>query len=147
MSQTDALCVWLKQAGKSSALNKALPAFAVKFALDNGLREPNFLMISCEGIIRHRDVPACLSSLLGYLVAAARAAGLQRAADTPQPRCINGGDAMTMLQEFMYRLPKDRINYLLLDEVQKLYLLLVPTASVASQRPQLDATANAVMRE
>lgn len=84
------VCV-LKQADKSFALNKVLPAIAAEYASSNGLHRPNFLNISCENVSRSDGASACLSSLLAELVAAAKAAGLQRAAGTLPPSYIGPG--------------------------------------------------------
>lgn len=126
-----------------------LPAIAVEFASANSLPEPTFHAINCQDVTRSGGWSACLSSLLALLVAAAKAAGLQQAADTPQPSSIHGSDVLPALRDFMNRLPRDRINYLLLDEVQKLYLLLDPTAPAgqSSRVPQLNFATIMDMRE
>lgn len=112
---------------------------------------PNFLIESCEGLRRDQHTGPCLLGLLIGLQSCATS-GLPAPAVGPIP---SGGELIAF-RRFMDGLPRDRVHFILLDEVQKLFLLTRTPAvaggaggagSDAAAAPELDTSAIMQMRE
>ncbi|KAG2425271.1 hypothetical protein HXX76_013853 [Chlamydomonas incerta] len=135
--------------GKSFMLNEVLPAVANTYChsrsqsgsggrphahAGTALRQqllPNFLHVDCLSFDRSAGAGGfLLELLLGLKRAAAPQQQLAAAASTPVPApgCSSAGFMISAIQDFMWRLPRDRLNLLLLDEAQSFYLLEQPGA-------------------
>ncbi|KAG2422357.1 hypothetical protein HXX76_016082 [Chlamydomonas incerta] len=144
----------LVKSGKSFTLNEVLPAVARTYYGSGGgggggqqhaaaaavLPEPNFLHVDCSGCERGSGAGAFLADFLLQLTRSAAAQQLSAAASAPVPNGV-GSTASVMrhaIQDFMLRLPRDRLNFLLVDEAQCFYLLErpVPPPPVADTRAQ-----------
>ncbi|EFJ39606.1 hypothetical protein VOLCADRAFT_108564 [Volvox carteri f. nagariensis] len=118
--------------GKSYMLKEVLPAVANTYYSSGGsgrqhagtvLSEPNFLHVNCLGCDRSRGVSGFLKEFLAVLKRSAAKQQLSAAASTPAPRGNSAVTAAGAIQDFMERLPRDRLNFLLIDEAQSFYLL------------------------
>ncbi|EFJ39545.1 hypothetical protein VOLCADRAFT_108589 [Volvox carteri f. nagariensis] len=113
-------------------LKEVLPAVANTYYSSGGsgrqhagtvLSEPNFLHVNCLGCDRSRGVSGFLKEFLAVLKRSAAKQQLSAAASTPAPRGNSAVTAAGAIQDFMERLPRDRLNFLLIDEAQSFYLL------------------------
>ncbi|EFJ42653.1 hypothetical protein VOLCADRAFT_97241 [Volvox carteri f. nagariensis] len=122
----------LVKTGKSYMLNEVLPAVANTYYSSGGsgrqhagtvLSEPNFLHVNCLGCDRSRGVSGFLKEFLAVLKESAADQRLSAAASTPAPSGNSAVTAAGAIRNFMRRLPRDRLNFLLIDEAQSFYLL------------------------
>ncbi|PNW74470.1 hypothetical protein CHLRE_12g485350v5 [Chlamydomonas reinhardtii] len=123
--------------GKSYMLNEVLPAVANTYFCSGGsgrqhagavLSEPNFLRVDCLDCDRNSG---CGGFLKGFLLKLKRSAAdqqLSAAASTPVPSNCSAGVMADAIQDFMRRLPRDRLNFLLIDEVESFYLMTRPVS-------------------
>lgn len=114
------------QTGKSFTLNEALPAIANKLLIGGGgsamtaQLPPIFLRVNCYKCSRYGRAAQFLSDFLGQLKSSASEQGLSAGADSVS---ASSRSPMVGLSDFMEQLPRDRLTFLLLDEVQSFYLL------------------------
>ncbi|EFJ39065.1 hypothetical protein VOLCADRAFT_108781, partial [Volvox carteri f. nagariensis] len=122
----------LVKTGKSYMLKEVLPAVANTYYSSGGsgrqhagtvLSEPNFLRVNCLGCDRSRGVSGFLKEFLTVLKESAADQRLSAAASTPAPSGNSAVTAAGAIRNFMRRLPRDRLNFLLVDEAQSFYLL------------------------
>ncbi|PNH08872.1 hypothetical protein TSOC_004558, partial [Tetrabaena socialis] len=139
--------------GKSYMLNEVLPAVARTYNGSGGsggsgggggqqhaavvLPEPNFLRVDCLGCSRSSGVAGFLKAFLIKLKRSAADQQLSAAASTPVPSDCSAGAMAVAIRDFMRRLPRDRLNFLLIDEAQSFYLLERP---VSDDRPPRGST-------
>ncbi|EFJ44219.1 hypothetical protein VOLCADRAFT_106538 [Volvox carteri f. nagariensis] len=116
----------LVKSGKSYMLNEVLPAVANTYYSSSGsgrqhagmvLSEPNFLRVNCLGCDRSSGVSGFLKEFLAVLKWSAADQRLSAAASTPAPSDNSAVAAAGAIQDFMERLPRDRLNFLLIDEL------------------------------
>lgn len=102
------------------------------------LPEPNFLHVNCMGCERVSGTGGFLADFLRLLTRSAAVQQLSDAASTPVPSSGVTGVLVASIQDFMWRLPRDRLNFLLIDEAQSFYLLVQQpdAASAAGTRAQ-----------
>ncbi|KAG2423514.1 hypothetical protein HXX76_015262 [Chlamydomonas incerta] len=145
----------LVKSGKSFTLNEVLSAMARAYYGSGGgggggsggggqqhaaaaavLPEPNFLHVDCSGCERGSGTGGFLADFLLQLTRSAAVQQLSAAAITPVPRGGSMGGMLSAIQDFMLRLPRDRLNFLLVDEAQSFYLLErpAPPPAVADTR-------------
>ncbi|EFJ42638.1 hypothetical protein VOLCADRAFT_107144 [Volvox carteri f. nagariensis] len=122
----------LVKTGKSYMLNEVLPAVANTYYSSGGsgqqhagmvLSEPNFLHVNCLGCDRSSGISGFLEAFLIRLKRSAAKQQLSAAASTPAPSNNSANAVQDAIQDFMERLPRDRLNFLLVDEAQSFYLL------------------------
>ncbi|EFJ50299.1 hypothetical protein VOLCADRAFT_103891 [Volvox carteri f. nagariensis] len=119
----------LIKSGKSYMLNKVLPAVANTYYSSGRqhagtvLSEPNFLHVKCLTLDRWSGSGVFLKGFLIKLKRSAANQQLSAAASTPAPSDNSAGAVVDAIQDFMWRLPRDRLNFLLIDEAQSFYLL------------------------
>ncbi|GIL82263.1 hypothetical protein Vretifemale_11166 [Volvox reticuliferus] len=128
------------QSGKSFILNEVLPAVINTYYCSGGssqqhasMAQPNFLRVNCLPCNHSSGNSGFLMDFLVKLTKSAASQQLSAAASTPIP---SNGSAVTMLaaiQDFMERLPRDRLNFLLIDEAQSFYLLERPVSNDCPQ--------------
>ncbi|KXZ55243.1 hypothetical protein GPECTOR_3g383 [Gonium pectorale] len=123
--------------GKSFLLNEALPAVANTYYSSGGsgrqhagavLSEPNFLRVNCLGCERTSGSGDFLMAFLLKLKRSAADQQLSAAASTPVPSIRSAGAMADAIQDYMRRLPRDRLNFLLIDEAQSFYLMTRPVS-------------------
>ena len=145
------------QSGKSYLLNEVLPAVANAYYCSGGsgwqhagaeLAEPNFLRVNCLDCDRSSGSGGFLKELLVKLKRSAADQRLYAAASTPVPSDRSAGTMADAIQDFMRRLPRDRLNFLLVDEAQSFYLMAGPAVfgDGAPRGPTLDVEAVLHMR-
>ncbi|EFJ42641.1 hypothetical protein VOLCADRAFT_107147 [Volvox carteri f. nagariensis] len=122
----------LVKTGKSYMLKEVLPAVANTYYSSGGsgrqhagtvLSEPNFLHVNCLVCRRGSGISGFLKEILVVLKRSAAKQQLSAAASTPAPSDNSAVTAAGAIQDFMERLPRDRLNFLLIDEAQSFYLL------------------------
>ncbi|GFR39969.1 hypothetical protein Agub_g499, partial [Astrephomene gubernaculifera] len=115
----------LVKSGKSYMLNEVLPAVANTYYSSGGtvLSKANFLRVDCLGCTRTSGNGGFLKDFLGKLNQSAADQQLSAAACTPLPSDQSAGAMARAIQDFMRRLPRDRLNFLLIDEAQSFYLI------------------------
>ena len=105
-------------------LNEVLPAVANTYCSSSGgqqhaagvgLSEPNFLRVDCLGCDRSSGSSGFLLNVLLKLKQSAADQQLSAAASTPEPSNRSVGAMAVAIQDFMRRLPRDRLNFLLVD--------------------------------
>ncbi len=122
------------QNGKSYMLNKVLPAVANAYCSSSGgqqhagagLSEPNFLRVDCLGCDRSSGSSGFLRHFLVKLKQSAAKQQLSAAASMPIPSDCSVDTMLVAIQDFMLLLPRDRLNFLLIDEAQSFYLIQRP---------------------
>ncbi|KAG2452119.1 hypothetical protein HYH02_003152 [Chlamydomonas schloesseri] len=109
---------------------------------------PNFLRVNCLDCDRSSGVGGFLKELLVKLKRSAADERLYAAASTPVPSDCSAGTMADAIQDFMRRLPRDRLNFLLVDEAQSFYLMARPAVfgDGAPRDPTLDVEAVLHMR-
>ncbi|EFJ39511.1 hypothetical protein VOLCADRAFT_108613, partial [Volvox carteri f. nagariensis] len=119
----------LIKSGKSYMLKEVLPAVANTYYSSGRqhagtvLSEPNFLHVKCLTLDRLSGSSVFLQEFLIKLKRSAADQQLSAAASTPAPSDNSAGAVVDAIQDFMWRLPRDRLNFLLIDEAQSFYLL------------------------
>ncbi|PNW74180.1 hypothetical protein CHLRE_13g588405v5 [Chlamydomonas reinhardtii] len=145
------------KSGKSYLLNEVLPAVANAYYCSGGsgrqhagteLAEPNFLRVNCLDCDRSSGTGGFLKELLFKLKESAVDQRLYAAASTPVPSDSSAGAMAYAVRDFMRRLPRDRLNFLLVDEAQSFYLMAGPAVfgDGAPRGPTLDVEAVLHMR-
>ncbi|GIM00362.1 hypothetical protein Vretimale_5503 [Volvox reticuliferus] len=84
--------------------------------------DPNFLRVNC---LSCNCISGSTDFLMDFLVELKKSAANQQlsaAASTPIPSYRSAVAMAVAIQDFMERLPRDRLNFLLIDEVQSFYL-------------------------
>ncbi|KAG2427776.1 hypothetical protein HXX76_012101 [Chlamydomonas incerta] len=132
-------------------LNEVLPAVANTYYCSGGsgrqrggtvLSEPNFLRVDCLDCDRSSGSSGLLSGFLVELKRSAADQQLFAAASTPVPSDCSAVAMDIAIRDFMRRLPRDRLNFLLIDEVQSFYLIERPVSDDGPLRgPTLDVNA------
>ncbi|EFJ49507.1 hypothetical protein VOLCADRAFT_89774 [Volvox carteri f. nagariensis] len=121
--------VWSEKSGKSYMLKEVLPAVANTYYSSGRqhagtvFSEPNFLHVKCLTLDRWSGSSVFLQEFLIKLKRSAADQQLSAAASTPAPSDNSAGAVVDAIQDFMWRLPRDRLNFLLIDEAQSFYLL------------------------
>ncbi|GIL61155.1 hypothetical protein Vafri_15551 [Volvox africanus] len=112
-------------------LNEVLPAVVNTYYCSGSsgqqharvvLSEPNFLRVNCFGC----DGSSNGDFLRGFLIRLKESAADQQlftAASTPVPSHCNAVAMLGAIQDFMRRLPRNRLNFLLIDEFHNFYLI------------------------
>ncbi|PNH00649.1 hypothetical protein TSOC_013519 [Tetrabaena socialis] len=145
----------LTKSGKSYMLNEVLPAVANTYCSGGSgrqlagavLSEPNFLRVNCLGCERSSGSGGFLMSFLLKLKRSAADQQLSAAASTPVPSNRSAAAMADAIQDFMRRLPRDRMNFLLIDEAQSFYLMERPVSGDGLPHGStLDVTAVLYMR-
>ncbi|PNW82964.1 hypothetical protein CHLRE_06g301450v5 [Chlamydomonas reinhardtii] len=143
------------KSGKSFMLNNVLPAVANTYCSGGSDRQhtgamlsgPNFLRVSCLGCDRSSGSSGFLMDFLRRLKQSAADQQLSAAASTPLPSDSSAGAMVIAIQDFMRRLPRDRLNFLLIDEAQSFYLVERPVPDDCPPRgATLDVNAVLYMR-
>ncbi|GFR45929.1 hypothetical protein Agub_g7391 [Astrephomene gubernaculifera] len=142
--------------GKSYMLNEVLPAVANTYYCSGGsgqqhagavLSGPNFLRVNCLSCNRSSGNGGFLVDFLLKLKQSAADQQLSAAASTPVPSDRSAGAMVVAIQDFMRRLPRDRLNFLLIDEAESFYLVQRPWSDDCPPRgPTLDVDAVLHMR-
>ncbi|PNW84398.1 hypothetical protein CHLRE_03g144144v5 [Chlamydomonas reinhardtii] len=129
--------------GKSYMLNEVLPAVANTYYCSAGsgrqhagavLSEPNFLRVDCLGCDRSSGCGGFLKGVLLRLKQSAADQQLFAAAITPVPSDSSAGAMADGIQDFMRRLPRDRLNFLLIDQAESFYLMARPVSDKCPPR-------------
>ncbi|KAG2487524.1 hypothetical protein HYH03_013805 [Edaphochlamys debaryana] len=127
----------LVKTGKSYLLNQVLPAVAnARYGSGGGgrqhttgtgaLPEPNFLHVDVLDCNRSGGCGGFLVDFLRKLKRSAADQQLYAAASTPIPSDRSAGAVADAIDVFLRHLPRDRLNFLLVDEAQSFYLLEGP---------------------
>ncbi|GIL86005.1 hypothetical protein Vretimale_9048 [Volvox reticuliferus] len=133
----------LVKSGKSYMLNEVLPAVVNTYFCSDGsgrqhtgmvLSEANFLRVDCLDCNRSSGIGGFLMDFLIKLKRSAANQQLSAAASTPVPSICSSGTMSDAIQVFMRRLPRDRLNFLLVDEVQSFYLMERPVSDERKPR-------------
>jgi hypothetical protein len=141
------------QNGKSYMLNEVLPAVANTYCSSSGgqqhagvgLSEPNFLRVDCLGCDRSSGSSGFLLNFLLKLKQSAADQQLSAAASTPEPSNRSVGAMAVAIQDFMRRLPRDRLNFLLVDEAHSFYLIQRPMSDNCPPRGSSTLDVDAVL--
>ncbi|GIL64832.1 hypothetical protein Vafri_18688 [Volvox africanus] len=128
--------------GKSYMLNEVLPAVVNTYCSGSSgqqhvgvvLPEPNFLRVTCLTWDRNNGNGGFLRSFLIRLKWSAAKQQLFAAANTPIPSDCDAVSMLGAIQDFMQCLPQDRLNFLLIDEVQSFFLMRRPMSDNSQQR-------------
>ncbi|GIL43695.1 hypothetical protein Vafri_1343 [Volvox africanus] len=128
--------------GKSYMLNEVLPAVVNTYCSGSSgqkhvgvvLPEPNFLRVTCLTCDRNNGNGGFLRSFLIRLKRSAAKQQLFAAASTPIPSDCDAESMLGAIQDFMQCLPQDRLNFLLIDEVQSFFLMRRPMSDNSQQR-------------
>ncbi|GIL63340.1 hypothetical protein Vafri_17297 [Volvox africanus] len=128
--------------GKSYMLNEVLPAVVNTYCSGSSgqqhvgvvLPEPNFLRVTCLTCDRNNGNGGFLRSFLIRLKWSAAKQQLFAAANTPIPSDCDAVSMLGAIQDFMQCLPQDRLNFLLIDEVQSFFLMRRPMSDNSQQR-------------
>ncbi|GIL82160.1 hypothetical protein Vretifemale_11086 [Volvox reticuliferus] len=128
------------QSGKSFILNEVLPAVVNTYYCSGGssqqhasMAQPNFLRVNCLPCNRISGSGGFLMDFLVKLKESAAEQQLSAAASTPVPSDRFTLNMLAAIQDFMQRLPRDRLNFLLIDEAQSFYLLRRPVSNDCPQ--------------
>ncbi|GIL61063.1 hypothetical protein Vafri_15463 [Volvox africanus] len=141
--------------GKSYMLNEVLPAVVNTYYCSGSsgqqhagtvLSEPNFLRVNCLDCDRSSGSGGFLMALLTQLKESAADQQLFAAASTPVPSEHLPDVMVVAIRGFMKRLPRDRLNFLLIDEAQSFYLIRRPVSDNDQQHRSLDIDAVLRMR-
>ncbi|GIL52306.1 hypothetical protein Vafri_8219 [Volvox africanus] len=142
--------------GKSYMLNEVLPAVVNTYYCSGSsgqqhagtvLSEPNFLRVNCLDCDRSSGSGGFLMAFLTQLKESAADQQLFAAASTPVPSEHLPDVMVVAIRGFMKRLPRDRLNFLLIDEAQSFYLIRRPVSDNDQQhRSTLDMDAVLRMR-
>ncbi|GIM02251.1 hypothetical protein Vretimale_7165 [Volvox reticuliferus] len=130
----------LVKSGKSFILNEVLPAVVNTYYCSGGssqqhasMAQPNFLRVNCLPCNRISGSGGFLMDFLVKLKESAAEQQLSAAASTPVPSDRFTLNMLAAIQDFMQRLPRDRLNFLLIDEAQSFYLLRRPVSNDCPQ--------------
>ncbi|KAG2482115.1 hypothetical protein HYH03_018939 [Edaphochlamys debaryana] len=144
----------LVKTGKSYMLNQVLPAVVNSRYGSGGsgrqhgggtgaLPEPNVLLVDVMDCNRGSGGGGFLTGFLRKLKRSAANQQLYAAASTPIPRDRSADAVADAINDFLRRLPQDRLNFLLVDEAQSFYLL---ERACPPRGPTLDVDAVLHMR-
>jgi hypothetical protein len=135
-------------------LNEVLPAVANTFYCSSGsghqhagagLSEPNFLRVDCLDCDRSNGSGGFLRHLLIKLKQSAAKQQLSAAASMPVPSDCSVGAMAVAIEDFMLLLPRDRLNFLLVDEAQSFYLIQRPMSDDCPLRGSSTLDVDAVL--
>jgi len=92
--------------------------------------------MNCVGFSRTNGLDGFLRELLDTMKRLASNLGFRQAAET-----VTGGSHKSQIYSLLDYLPKDRVHFMLVDEMQSLFLLERPMATPLAGRAPLDANA------
>jgi hypothetical protein len=135
------------QTGKSYMLNEVLPVVASAYnSSSSSSSSSSFLRVSCLGCDRINGSGGFLKGILIRLKHSAARQELSAAASTPVPSDTSADTMAMAIKDFMERLPRDRLNFVLVDEAQCFFLLRRPASITGLPRGPLDVDAQLQMR-